>query len=206
MWRSRDLALVITISVLSLIYTTFVSQIGNMLTGISSFNYLFTIGHAILISVALLLYEGRRWRLFAQCILVAIIFIPTYQGGTPFDPLARLPIIVDGFLVDIVFNSSYGFFEKRNQLIWWAILSVTIYCTTNPFFYMLNLYLFYPTEILISFMSVAFFMLPVIFIESVIGGYFGYKIYERVKRVGWINKSKPINKIIVKKSKVLLDY
>lgn len=206
MWSSRDIALVITISVSSLIYTTFVSQIGNIITGISSFNYLFTIGHAIIISGALLLYEGRRWRFFAQCILVAIIFIPTYQGGTPFDPLARLPIIVDAFFVDIIFNSSYGLFEKRNQLIWWAILSVIFYCTTNPFFFMLNMYLFYPTEILTSFMSVAFLMLPVIFIESVIGGYFGYKIYERVKRVGWINKSKPIKEIMVKNSKALVDY
>ena len=206
MWRSRDLALVITISVLSLIYTTFVSQIGNMLTGISSSNYLFTVGHAILISVAMLLYEGRRWRLFAQCVLVSILFIPTYQGGTPFDPLARLPIIVDAFFVDIIFNSSYGFFEKRNQLFWWAILSVIFYCTTSPFFFMLNMYLFYPTEILTSFMSVAFLMLPVIFIESVIGGYFGYKIYERVKLVGWINKSKPIKEIMFKNSKALVDY
>jgi hypothetical protein len=183
-----------------------VSQIGNMLTGISSSNYLFTIGHAILISVALLLYEGRRWRFFAQCILVAILFTPTYQGGTPFDLLARLPIIVDAFLVDIVFNSSYGFFEKRNKLIWWAILSVILYCTTSPFFFMFNLYLFYPTEILTSFMSVAFFMLPVTFIESVIGGYFGYKIYERVKRLGWINKSKSMKRIMVNESKILLDY
>ena len=141
-------------------------HIGNIITGISSFNYLFTIGHAILISVALLLYEGRRWRLFAQCVLVAILFTPTYQGGTPFDLLSRLPIIVDAFFVDIVFNSAYGFFEKRNQLIWWAILSVIIYCTTNPFYFMLNMYLFYPTEILIPFVNVAFFMLPVIFIQS----------------------------------------
>ena len=196
MWRSRDLALVIIISVLSFIYTISVSQIGNIITGISSFNYLFTVGHAILISVAMLLYEGRRWRLFAQCGLVSILFTPTYQGGAPFDPLARLPIVIDAFFVDIIFNSAYGFFEKRNQLIWWAILSVTFYCTTNPFFFMLNIYLFYPTEILTSFMSVAFFMLPVIFIESVVGGQFGYKIYERVKRVGWINKSKQIKKII----------
>jgi hypothetical protein len=198
LWRSRDLALVIMISVLSLIYTTFVGQIGNIITGISSFNYLFTIGHAILISVALLLYEGRRWRLFAQCVLVAILFTPTYQGGTPFDLLSRLPIIVDAFFVDIVFNSVYGFFEKRNQLIWWAILSVIIYCTTNPFYFMLNMYLFYPTEILIPFVNVAFFMLPVIFIESIIGGYLGYKIYERVKHVE-SNKE-----IIAEKSKVII--
>ena len=169
------------ISVLSFIYTIFVSQIGNFITGISSFNYLFTVGHAILISVAMLLYEGRRWRLFAQCVLVSILFTPTYQGGTPFDLLARLPIVVDAFFVDLVFNSAYGFFEKRNQLIWWAILSVIIYCITNPFYFMLNMYLFYPPEILIPFVNVAFLMLPVIFIESIIGGYLGYKIYERVK-------------------------
>jgi hypothetical protein len=203
LWRSRDLALVIMISVLSFIYTIFVSQIGNIITGIPSFNYLFTVGHAILISVAMLLYEGRRWRLFAQCILVAILFTPTYQGGTPFDPLARLPIVIDAFFVDIVFNSAYGFFEKRNQLVWWAILCVIFYCLTNPFYFMLNLYLFYPTEILTSFMSVAFFMLPVIFVESAIGGYFGFKIYERVKRIGWVNNAKPIKGIMVEKSKAL---
>ena len=143
----------------------------------------------------MLLYEGRRWRLFAQCVLVSILFTPTYQGGTPFDPLSRLPIVIDAFFVDI--------FEKRNQLVWWTILSTIFYCTTNPFYFMLNMYLFYPTEILTSFMSVAFFMLPIIFAESVVGGYFGYKIYERVKRVAWINKSKPIRKIMIKKSSLI---
>ena len=187
LWTSRDLALVILFSVLSFLYAVFVSQLANLFTGILGMNYILTIGHAILVSLAFLMYEGRRWRLFLQGVLVALLFIPTYQGGPPFDPLARLPIIVNTFLGDLVFNSAYGFFEKRNQLVWWAILSATIPGIVSPFLFMLNFYLFYPIEILIPFMNIAFLLLPVIFIESIIGGYFGYKIYERVKHVGRIN-------------------
>ncbi len=184
MWKSRDLALVVFISVLSFVYAVLVSQLGNLFTGVLGLNYIFTIGHAIIISVALLLYEGRRWRFFFQGILVALLFTPTYQAGTPFDVLARIPIIINNFLGDVVFNSVYGFFAKRNQLVWWVILSVTIFWINSPFLLMLNMYLFYTPEVLIPFINVALLMLPVIIIESIIGGYFGYKIYERVKKVG----------------------
>lgn len=186
MWSSRDLALVVFISALSFIYAIFVSQLGNLFTGILGLNYIFTVGHAIIIGVALLLYEGRRWRFLFQSILVTLLFIPTYQAGTPFDPLARLPIIINTFFGDLVFNSAYGYFVERNKLVWWVILSVTIFWICSPFLFMINMYLFYPPEIFTSFMNVVLLMFPVIVIESIIGGYLGYKIYERVKNVGWV--------------------
>jgi hypothetical protein len=191
-WSSRDIALIISISVMSFVYAAFVSQLGNLITGIVGFNYLFTLGHAILISVAILLYEGRRWRFLFQSVLVALLFIPTYQAGTPFDVLARIPIIINTFLGDLVFNSLYSFFRKLNQLKLWAILTVTTFWICSPFLFMLNLYLFYPPERLIPFWNTLLLMLPVIIIESIIGGYLGYNIYERVKNNRWIkiNRSK----------------
>ena len=190
MWSSRDIALVISISAMSFVYAAFVSQLGNLITGIMGFNYLFTIGHAILISVAILLYEGRRWRFLFQSVVVALLFVPTYQAGTPFDVLARIPIIINTFLGDLVFNSVYSFFRKRNQLKWWAILTVTTFWICSPFLFMLNLYLFYPPEGFITFTNTVLLMLPVIIIESIIGGYLGYNIYERVKNIRWIKNSK----------------
>jgi hypothetical protein len=51
-------------------------------------------GHAIVISFALLIYKGKRWRFAFQSIIVAILFIPTFAMGTPFDVLARMPLIL----------------------------------------------------------------------------------------------------------------
>jgi hypothetical protein len=181
LWSSRVLALVIFIAVVSFIYAFLVGQLGALITGIFGLNYLLIFGHAMIISFGLLLYKGKRWTFFLQGILVFLLVLPTYQGGLPFDVLARIPILINTLLGDITFNSYYDFFKKRNQLIWWAILSVTVFWVSSPFLFMLNMYIFYPPELLIQFMNLALLMLPVIIIESIIGGYLGYKIYEKVK-------------------------
>jgi hypothetical protein len=186
MWKSRDIALVILFAVISFIYSFFVGQLADLLTGIFGLNYLLIFGHATIISSALLVYKGKRWSLFFQGALVLLLVLPTHQGGLPFDVLARTPILVNTLLGDIIYNSVYKFFKKRNLLVWWATLCVTVFFVISPFLFMLNLYLFYPTEALTTFMELALLMLPVIIIESIIGGYFGYKVYERVIQAGWI--------------------
>ena len=65
MMKSRDITLVILLAVVSFVYTVFVGQLGNLLTGIQGLNYLVIIGHMIFISYGFLMYEGRRWRLFS---------------------------------------------------------------------------------------------------------------------------------------------
>ena len=51
----------------------------------------------------------------------------------------------------------------------------------TPFFSMLFYYLFYPPPLLAVFVDIVLLLLPVIIIESIVGGYIGYKVYERVK-------------------------
>ena len=98
MWNSRDLALVIILAVVSFIYTIFVGQLGNLITGIQGFNYLFIVGHAIFISFGFLMYEGRRWRLLLQGVLAALLTLTTYLSGAPFDVLSKMPMIATSFL------------------------------------------------------------------------------------------------------------
>jgi hypothetical protein len=186
MWSSRDLALVILLAVISFIYSLFVGQLGNLLTGIMGLDFLFMFGHAIFISSGLLLYEGRRWRYFLQGFLVALLYIPTFAAGTPFDVLARIPLIITSFFADLVLNSVYGFFEKSSKLVWWALLCATFVILLTPLSITVNFYFFYPWEMMVSFVNVVALLLPVIIIESIAGGYIGYKIYQRVKNLAFI--------------------
>jgi len=183
MWSSRDLTLVIILAVVSFIYTVLIGQLGNLFTGILGLNYFFIGGHAVFISFGFLMYEGRRWRFLIQSILVALLTLPTHQSGAPFDVLARIPMIASSFIFDLIFNSIYTFFRKRNRLVWWAILVAVVYLLITPFFVALNLFMFYPPEVFTLFMNVVLLMLPVIIIESIAGAYIANKIYRRVRKV-----------------------
>ncbi len=159
------------------------AQVGNIITGFQTFGFLFVIGHAIFISIGLLMYRDRRWRFFFQSVLFALLIIPTYGIGAPFDVLARLPILTSTFFADLVFNSFYDFFKSRKRLLIWAILAATVYWIINPLFVALNMLLFYPPQLLNAYVTAAIILSPVSIIECVIGGYFGYKIYLRVSKV-----------------------
>ena len=182
MWESRDIALVIILAVASFIYTVFVGQLGNMITGILGLNYIFIFGHAIFISVGFLLYEGRRWRFLLQTVLVALLTIPTYMSGQPFDILARMPMSIGAFFTDSIVNSMYSFFNIRKKLAFWAFFAVLIFLITTPFFVALNMLLFYPPQVFSMYVNVYFLLLPVTIIEIVIGSYMGYKIHKRIKK------------------------
>ena len=153
-----------------------------MFTGILGLNYFFVVGHAIFISFGLLMYEGRRWRFFLQGAIVGLLFIPTFSVGTPFDVLARIPVFVANFFVDIIMNSIYYRFKKSDKLMWWAILGATSALFLLPFFTIINMYLFYPPQLLDSFVYVIGLLLPVIVIEAVAGAYIGFKTYIRIKK------------------------
>ena len=182
MWKSRELALVILLAVVSFVYSVLVSQLPNLITGIMGLTYFFIIGHAIFVSFGLLMYGGRRWRFLLQSTLVAILLIPTFQHGTPFDVLARTPILASSFFADLIFNSVYPFFHKHNKMIWWAILSAVGFLLLNPFFTMLNMFLFYSPEALSSYVTVYLLLFPVTMIEAIFGGIIAHRIWRRVQQ------------------------
>lgn len=182
MWESRDLTLVITLAVVSFIYSIFVGQLGTLITGIQGLNYLFIVGHTIFISFGFLMYEGRRWRLFLQGVLAAMLTLTTYLSGAPFDVLSKIPMVINSFFGDLIFNSFYTFFKKRNRLLWSAILVALGFVLIIPVFVTLNMYLFYPPQVLTMYINVYLLLLPVTIIETIVGGYIGYKIYGRVRK------------------------
>ena len=182
MWKSRDLALVILLSVVSFLYTVFVGQLGNLITGVLGLNYIFIFGHAIFISFGFLMYEGRRWRFLLQTTLVALLTIPTYMSGMPFDVLARIPMIIGAFFSDLILNSVYAVFRKRNRLVLWGTLAVFVFLIFTPFFVAMNMFLFYAPEVFTMYVTVYFLLLPVTIVEVVVGNIVGYKIYKRVKK------------------------
>lgn len=181
-WRSRDLALVIILAVVSFVYTTFVGQLGNMLTGIQGLNYLFIIGHMIFISFGFLMYGGRRWRLFLQGVLAALLTLTTYLSGSPFDPLSKIPMIATSFFGDLIFNSFYDFFKTRGKLVWLAVLVVLGYAFMLPVFVTVNMTLFYPPQVLVLYLEVYLLLLPVTITETIIGAFIGYSIYKRIAK------------------------
>jgi hypothetical protein len=166
---------------LGVVYTVFVAQMATLMTGIWGLGYFFIGGHAIFISAQLLLYEGRRWRFSISTILLVLLTIYTYFIGPPYDILARVPLIINSIIGDLLFNSIYGFFKSRNKLLLLTIPFSLIFHSVNQLFTFLYYYLLHTPQALFCFISLMSFMFPVIIIESLVGGYLGYKVYERVK-------------------------
>lgn len=181
MWQSKDLASVIIFAVLGLIFTLFVTQTATLITGEPRVGYFFIIGYAIFISAQLLLFEGRRWRFAVSSILFVFLIIPTSFAGAPFDVLARVPLMFNAIVTDLLFTSIYGFFRMGNKLLLLSIMISIEFHSAVQFFSMLFLYLFYPLQALTAFINILLFVFPVIIIESLVGGYIGYIVYQRVK-------------------------
>ena len=182
MWKSRDLARVIILAVASFIYTVFVGQLGNMITGILGLNYIFIFGHTILISLSFLIYQGRRWRFLLQSVLVAFLTLPTYMTGIPFDILSKWPAIAGSFFADSIFNSVFFVFSKHKRLLLWAFLAAFGFLLITPFFAALNMFLFYPPQVFTTYVTVYFLLFPVTIVEIIIGSFIGYKVYFRIDK------------------------
>ena len=183
MISSRDLALIIVFAVLTLIFMFLIGQVPELITGIPGISYVFTIVYSINQTVSWLMYEGRRWRILAQGLLVsllALLFIPTWNRP------AAMATTINAFIVDVVFNSFYGFFEQKNKRLWWAILSQVYYWSTHSLWIVLFASLFfYPFEFMIEqwFIPIMSIMLPIMIVEGIAGGYIGYKVYRRVEKL-----------------------
>lgn len=70
MWNSRDLALVVLFPIVNVIYTYLVGQLGWLILGLPGSNMALIIGGVIINSVALLMFEGRRWRFFLMQLIL----------------------------------------------------------------------------------------------------------------------------------------
>ncbi|MCW4021773.1 MAG: hypothetical protein ACOWW1_10845 [archaeon] len=177
--QTRDLTAIIVMAVLQFIITALIAQMGTLITGIPGTNFLFTILLTIPITFSLLVYEGRRWRVFLQLTLFAFLIIPTRLAGVPFDVIARMGTVASGFLLDLFANSIYKTFKERDKLMWWAVLSGTLVYLLIPFFSIVTKILFATPEAVESFLGVVSLLLPIIVVEAAIGGYIGYQIYKR---------------------------
>ena len=185
MWSSRDVAYVVVFAVLSTINLATVVQFSAYLILIPGIAYAVDIFGAIFAGVAFLLYRGKRWRILMQGILIALLTLPIYlgPGDAPGNILARIPIMIKALLVDLIFISLYGSFERRNKLYYLTILQVIFFFSVGPFIDMLYLSLFAPFEVLWLTYYFIVLMLPIIIVVSVIGGSIGYKIYRRVEKI-----------------------
>jgi len=183
MWSSRDIALITMFAVLSFINFAVVLQTFTLLTGIQGIGYGVDIIGAILATVGFLMFQGRRWRIAVGGILLYFLSLPLDFGGGSFNVIIRITIILKMFIKDIVINSFYGYFERRNKMIWLAIGQSVYFSMISPFFDILFFSLFVPFEILAPLLILVIFMLPLILGVSLTGGYIGYKIYKRLEKL-----------------------
>ena len=181
--ENKDLALTIMFAVLNFVFLVLIAQVPRLITGIPGIGYAFSIFYNITFSVSLLFYKGKRWLFFLQGVLFQLLTL--ILGATPDILLAKIPFLLNVFILDVVFNSLYNFFKKKINLVWWSILGQVYFWTTEPFWILL----FYTLFSFIEGVSTAWFipimsvMLPVMLIEAIAGGFIGYDIYRRVEKL-----------------------
>ena len=182
MTNSRDVALIIMFAVLSFVFQVLIGQVPSLITGITGIGYVFTIVYSITQTVAWLMFEGRRWRIFGLGVLsslIALTFIPTWT------PPVAIATIVNNLIVDVIFNSLHESFERKNKLVWWVVLAQVYYWATHSIWALLFYSLFIPLEEVLTnwFIPIGSVMIPVMIIEAIAGSYIGYKIYSRVEKL-----------------------
>ena len=178
----RDLTLIIMFAVLNFVFAVLIGQVPRLITGIPGIGYMLIIFYSITISVALLFYEGRRWRFLIQSILFAILTLSL--GANSAALISKISLIINAFFLDAVFNSFYDSFKKRSNLIWWVILGQIYYWVADSFWLVLVNLMFYELEpVIATWYMIMPLILPIMLIEAIAGGYLGYKIFQRVKKI-----------------------
>ena len=182
MWNSRDLALAIILAVTGFIYTLIVFQLGFLITGIPGSNYLFLIGQVIWITLAFLLFNGKRWRLTLSITIFGILTLPTAAMGVPYNILPRIPLILNALQSDIIMNTFYQSFKKSKRMIWFILIFAVEHFLVDGLLRIITYPYFYSIEYQSVFLGVFTLMLPVIIIESILGAYIAYQIYLRITK------------------------
>ena len=182
MWNSKELALAIILAVTGFIYTLVVFQLGFLITGIPGSNYLFLIGQVIWITLAFLLFNGKRWRLTLSITIFGILTLPTAAMGAPYNILPRIPLILNALQSDIIMNTFYSSFKQSKRMIWFILLFAIEHFLVDGLLRIITYPYFYSIEYQSIFVGVFTLMLPVIIIESLLGAYIAYQIYLRITK------------------------
>jgi len=182
--ESKDLAVTILFAVLNFVFLVLIAQVPYLITGLPGVGYAFNIFYNIIYSFSLLYYKGKRWLFLLQGVIFQLLTLVIPGSFAPAILVAKIPFLINVFILDAVFNSLYGFFRKNNNLVWWAILGQVYFWTTQPFLILLfySLFIFIEGISTVWFISIMSIMLPIMIIEAVIGGYIGFHIYERVEK------------------------
>ena len=179
MWNTKDLCLVATLAAIGYVSAALIGQMGYILTGLRGVNSIFTLIFAIQTGFALLMYEGRRWRFFIQISIFTVLIIPTNYGSPAFDIIGKMSFMIAGFFTDIVACSVYQHFKKMQKIKYWTVLTggllfwsvqLTAGLAKNIFFY--------SSQAGIVFILII--LSPLVVVESLIGSYMSYKIYDRI--------------------------
>lgn len=181
---TKDLAATIMFAVLGFVFLVLIAQVPYLITGLPGVGYVFNIFYNIIYSFSLLYYKGKRWLFLLQGIIFQLLTLVIPGSFAPNILVAKIPFLINVFILDVVFNSLYGFFRKNNNLVWWSVLGQVYFWTVQPFLILLfySLFIFIEGISLEWFVPIMSIMLPIMIVEAVIGGYLGYRIYERVEK------------------------
>ena len=116
-------------------------------------------------------------------VLYGLLTMPTFAMGTPFNILPRIPLVFTALQTDILYCSVFLFFKNRKKMSWLASLVTLEHVLVDLFLRMFMYPFFYSPEYAATFTGIMLIMMPIIIIECLVGGFIGYKIYERIKRV-----------------------
>ena len=117
-------------------------------------------------------------------ILYNILLLSVLVSRGSFQILRIIPALTATFIQDVLFNSVYGFFEKRKKLKWFSMLLGFEGLTVDAFMRILMYPFLMPPEFASTYFSVTLMMLPVILLNGILGGYFAFKIHERIRKPG----------------------
>jgi hypothetical protein len=192
-WSSKDICCIILMAVLGFVSTALVVQMAGLISGIPGSNYVFTIFLAVQTTISFLVFEGRRWRFFVQFSIFTLLIIPTHLGGLPFAVQSRIHFVITALVADLIINSFYETSRKNGKLKLWSVSGSLLFWVMLPFFSLLIRPLFFSIEAVLLFANVVLLLLPVIVIESVAGGYVGYRIFLRLRKEGLLKASTEYN-------------
>lgn len=184
---SREIGLIIVFAVILVVFRFLIGRIVSMIQippfGTST-GYLLSIFYSMIHSLAFLTYKGKRWTLFSQALISTLLYLvfvnPTLQA-------VEMATVTNLFIVDVVFNTFYGSFEKKKKLLWLVIIFQVYYWITHSTWVLFYLSIFFPYTfqglIIYWFIPIMSILIPIMVIEGLVGGFTGYKIFKRVEKL-----------------------
>jgi membrane-associated HD superfamily phosphohydrolase len=107
--------------------------------------------------------------------------------GTPYDLVARMPVILIILLIDIIFNSVYTEFRKKGKILRLIIILSIVNLIGDMVFRVIIYPFVYSSNFVTFFYGISLYLLPVVIVEAIIGGYVGYKIFQRIKNLSFLD-------------------